>query len=102
MADELELASLTLYQILVIWSSYVFYVGIHTLGVPYAPAWLPAISAYHADAAIALVALGRGFLPEYPPAWIPTMGTPVNSTTRHQHVSSTILQRKDNYTLTVT
>ena len=72
MADELELASLTLYQILVIWSSYAFYVGIHTLGIPYPPAWLPAISAYHADAAIALVALGRGFLPEYPPAWIPT------------------------------
>ena len=64
MADELELASLTLYQILVIWFSYAFYIGIHTLGVPYVPAWLPAISWYHADAAVALVALDRGLLPE--------------------------------------
>ena len=64
MAGEIGLASLTLYQVLVIWSSYAFYAGIHMLGVPYAPAWLPTISWYHADAATALVALGRGLLPE--------------------------------------
>ena len=50
--------------------TYVLYAGIPVPAAVYASAGLPA---HHADAAIALVVLGRGLLEEYPPAWIPTV-----------------------------
>ena len=49
--------------------AYVLYAGIDVPAALYAPAGL---LLHHADAAIALVVLGRGLLEEYPPAWIPT------------------------------